>query len=537
MAARACRAGQCHLEYDGSTEGIFFWSENVCIGSEVGYDFRFKFFNMKCSFSAFCEEKTYHYKEFSACAAPFVSVKTFLNWYFAWRAAFQLDFRQSRDPFCGCSPKMVVGDGTHVGLSLRKMSITPIENPQNNTVIETRHKRYDRVFLHKQKGVSGDDLRKARSHLKYICRKILALEVSKDDSPDTPLELASRNDKLIYVCPGEQARAMVTAVVQRTFSHQLLLAAADFLHVLAYDNPVSAAMPFGSLESVEQAIEHLKSLQDGQVVGEVLQSSLCAPELNHLLKEASKAERREDRQVVYNFVTLLISRLRVLHGKDAKSSDPTNIVGSYNPPSGEFYYFSESGEQVRQLPGYAINDDEVHAADEQCRKRYPNVAKGGFGYMFFWMCPVHGHCYGGHLINGAEGRKDPFSSLFKYFPTAPSYIFYDNACQLNEYCLNREPEFFRGSKFFHDVFHSYNHKCAKTYRSRRVSHLKVNSEICEQFNAKLQSLKYVGSHMRQDRFMFMVQDIAHTWNLSKTETFQKKVEIARQSIDYHLGCL
>ena len=32
--------------------------------------------------------------------------------------------------------------------------------------------------------------------------------------------------------------------------------------------------------------------------------------------------------------------------------------------------------------------------------------------FFLWLCPVHEHSYGSHLISGGEGRKDPFCSLF-----------------------------------------------------------------------------------------------------------------------------
>ena len=95
------------------------------------------------------------------------------------------------------------------------------------------------------------------------------------------------------------------------------------------------------------------------------------------------------------------------------------------------------------IPGnHKGNFDDQPAVDAPCTKNYPGVSFGGYGYLFLWFCPVHGHSYGFHLIAGGEGRKDPFSSLFKYKPTAPDEVFYDNACQLNEYCLNREPGYF-----------------------------------------------------------------------------------------------
>ena len=65
------------------------------------------------------------------------------------------------------------------------------------------------------------------------------------------------------------------------------------------------------------------------------------------------------------------------------------------------------------------------------------MSRGGQIYMFLFFCPLHGHCYGFHIIDGAEGRKDPMQTLFKYLLEA-EIIFYDYACQLEEYSMNRE---------------------------------------------------------------------------------------------------
>ena len=111
------------------------------------------------------------------------------------------------------------------------------------------------------------------------------------------------------------------------------------------------------------------------------------------------------------------------------------------------------------------NYDDDPEVDIACSKKFPSVSFGGFGYLFLWFCPIHGHCYGFHLISGGEGRKDPFSSLFKYMEKAPKHIFYDFACQLSEYCLNREPEFFKHTRFWHDLFHSLGHKCGINFKS------------------------------------------------------------------------
>ena len=105
------------------------------------------------------------------------------------------------------------------------------------------------------------------------------------------------------------------------------------------------------------------------------------------------------------------------------------------------YYFTETGNQIREMPAYDIpgnhrgNFDDAPTVDEPCTKNYPGVSFGGYGYVFLWFCPIHGHSYGFNLIAGGEGRKDPFSSLFKYKPTAPDEIFYDN-WTVPKYCSN-----------------------------------------------------------------------------------------------------
>lgn len=41
---------------------------------------------------------------------------------------------------------------------------------------------------------------------------------------------------------------------------------------------------------------------------------------------------------------------------------------------------------------------------------------------------------------------------------APKVVIYDNACNLHDYALNRDPGFFKNTKFFVDRFHWFNHK-------------------------------------------------------------------------------
>ena len=159
------------------------------------------------------------------------------------------------------------------------------------------------------------------------------------------------------------------------------------------------------------------------------------------------------------------------------------------------------------------NFNDFSEVDQACRKMFPRMSRSGFGYLFLWFCPVHGHSYGFHLISGGESRKDPFCSLFKYCQTMPEHMYYDFACQLSEYCLNREPELFKSTRFWHDLFHFMGHLCGINFKSGRILGQEgVNTEICEQVNSFLQCIQYTGPHLSQDHFTFFLQFFLYLMN-------------------------
>ena len=277
------------------------------------------------------------------------------------------------------------------------------------------------------------------------------------------------------------------------FSQQLPQGArityAKFLIMLAGDSPMSSVLPFRSHQVISDIIQSMVTTRTlGPKVAELKKYS-C--ELLHLFQAAIVTNAIG---VIVSFVLQLINRIEYLHNtKNRPTPHIQEIPNSYNPSKGIAYYFTPSGNQIRKMPGYEevggerrIIDDPPEV-DGACTKNYPGVSYGGFGYILLWFCPIHGHCYGFHLISGGEGRKDPFSSLFKYKPEAPKELFYDNTCQLHEYCLNREPAWFLDTWFWHDLFHSIGHLCRSNYKSRRVLGLEaLNTEICEQVNSFLQ---------------------------------------------------
>ena len=74
----------------------------------------------------------------------------------------------------------------------------------------------------------------------------------------------------------------------------------------------------------------------------------------------------------------------------------------------------------------------------------------------------HGVTRAYHIIPNCEGRNTPFSFLLTRLPKPPKVVVFDFACQLMEYCLNREPEYFKHVLFLLDGFHKWNHKTCST---------------------------------------------------------------------------
>ena len=547
ICAFSCTSEDCLqlVEYDPEEDGIHFWSDQTCMGDEIGYTFLNLMMSSSMTFSGFCDHMNSIYKSRDTNFS-FVCKQTFIDWWYSWAAAFKFDFRKDADPWCKDHPKVLVGDGTHTGISLKHLDMTAIEAEEVNTNVRTVHIRYDRHFISEPDeaatmtkadlAAKRSELSSARSHLRKICeyhmfgkeykldcKHCIENHVYGTEHPMVCQEMQSKNQILVNNCKGDNTKSLVNILLNfhdRNLSQPFMNAIANFFLLLSCDvTPVSAVVPFKCLDDVERVIAMLENTADYNFITN--QGLHTAPELEKLLEKAVVEEKEDECKFVFGFVKELVRRVREVHQRDPPTAEAEELPNTYQPARGVFYYFSQSGEQLRKIPHYIKNGRADENEQEACHKYYPKVGKYGFCYMFFWLCPLHGHCYGGHLIKENEGRKDPFSSLYKYMRDAPDVVFYDNSCQLSQYCLNREPAFFRGTRMYHDVFHGYSHKCGQAFKSRRIPSLQVNSEICEQFNSMLKGIRHIGSHMRQDHFMFLIQFVVHFWNKRKTKNFEE----------------
>ena len=106
---------------------------------------------------------------------------------------------------------------------------------------------------------------------------------------------------------------------------------------------------------------------------------------------------------------------------------------------------------IQQGTGRYKADSQSEKQKDQCRKEswgHPTLSPG-----IFTMYCQHGICYGFSILSDCESPKHPFEIFRQRFKVAPKIIIYVNACKLHQYCLLREPAFFKHTMFLVDIFH------------------------------------------------------------------------------------
>ena len=124
----------------------------------------------------------------------------------------------------------------------------------------------------------------------------------------------------------------------------------------------------------------------------------------------------------------------------------------------------------------------------------------------FVGCCMHSICYGFHLMETPEGRKDFFYVLYKYWSKEKidsTTFIYDFFCSALEYMLNREPLLFQNIWGKIDKFHSGSHKCSELYDIRKYLNQKAtgNTSIMESLNSFLSHFKSQTAYMKQETFI------------------------------------
>lgn len=429
-----------------------------------------------------------------------------------WNCSFQC-------PECGPTPSTVICDGTFLGMrkdlipSLLYNSEETHTKPISGTmlkdriyVVDSKTRKLLRVFsgIQVTKGIKG----KRKITYTGALSKQQYKELMKKLVKEVPI-LASLIETLV-----EETNVYIAPDPYKQFFFELSLT-----------SPVVGMFQIGG---DQKALHILKQICNNEI--DIFDSSM-KNELSYLQKRAP---------LLCNFIFDLKQRNGNLPIKALAVLDDImkTIVNTFMCCDTNKEYSDVVSNQLSFFPTLpTVHGKGKYKADGQqdkdnCRKegyRHPTLTPG----IFTVYCP-HGICYGFEAMTECESPKVPFAIFKTRFPKAPDVIIYDNACNLHKYCLSREPDYFKNTRFLVDKFHWKCHiACSEGYNMERytacVDTQTINSQINEQANAGLKRLQSQLTYMNADNFMFHISLFLSLKNREKIDKLT--VNLAKNFID------
>lgn len=125
-----------------------------------------------------------------------------------------------------------------------------------------------------------------------------------------------------------------------------------------------------------------------------------------------------------------------------------------------------------------------------------------------------------------------FSAVLTHWPKSPKIIVYDYACELQRYCISREPEYFKDTLFLIDLFHEVNHaKCSECHSLKQfkiyasAEFFNIASTAAETGNSFLRIIRDSCAYMSLERFMVVMRLFIEILNRNVRRTMDMDADI------------
>lgn len=457
---------------------------------------------------------------------PFCASSTFRRVYYHFISRLEHDYT-FQCVICKDAPDVIICDGTSETIAKAHYRGRPVTEVVIDQCVSRAHTRNERSALWMQ-GLQGEELRKARKVVTEFAAFLKDGEVLASGASNAAWE----GDSQLFLEVGSLLGAYDFFFFVLSYVGYMGCdergAVAHLLSCMGSESPVIAYLPVQSLEILQLAIEtgwlcegHVRTMETfSNWVVVVIQ----------MMGRLSGAPSLMIHPVVYGLLLHLMKRAVLCISGNAIHDHCGN--DDMPDPSCHSRVCLDSGvcsglPQVRGRCRYELDGKDNHT---ECKHRFVEGSHGSHrtGGIFCFFCK-HSVCYAFFILPTAEGRNEAFSFFTSYFVRAPRVIVYDFACQLHEFCLNREPVFFRGTRFVVDRFHLPNHKsCAKSYDIGCYNDLdELNTEVAEQANSSLRRIKATISQMAQEGFMFNVRLYLDDRNVRKNRELMLYCEAVR----------
>ncbi|KAJ7740000.1 hypothetical protein DFH07DRAFT_751867 [Mycena maculata] len=523
---------------DGRELGLFNHNNQRLFTHDLLDEYTSAYTSSETPFVAWVTVVSRRYEVHSGGAQQFVSNKIFRA---AWFSYVRLQFLEGdmTCPRCGPSPDNTIWDGVTLAFN-RKHLLPTLEPPTTSqpSSVERQNTRY----LPAQQLIDNRRLRKLI--LKVITGPPLEEEEDEEDEEDTELTAASGGARSRKEGARIRARkemlerleAIPLAVAGLSHIDEALGSLFDthfgevsvvrrivapnvyrrfFAQICAEESVLQMATAL-ALDSLEQFVR-LPSIAHGSALVDI-------PAIHEIV--TYERSQRCDATISDGFVCVcrwILNRGRMIFNTLVKSPEPPRIMPGIAEKSWIETGCCYSLPKIRERPKYPklkhdVRNEVGGKRGAKCSKFYSQYGEHRLtgGIMVVWC--THSISYGFHCIPRGEGRNDVFSALITRWEKPPKRVIYDFACALGPYCMTREPQFFSGTQFLIDDFHSVGHtKCSaaaflKTYCNvdPRLSH--INSSAGECGNSGIARVRKSVSYMSQSRAIVYTKVFLSIWN-------------------------
>ena len=235
---------------------------------------------------------------------------------------------------------MLACDGTHIRISMQNMKLDkPVTAPDSkDTILKPIHKRKDHLVTHPKD---------QRFHLKYLSKKYLK-KLKSHKILWNDLESERTAGLLQHVnnqCPSPVYKILLLFTQQ--VQHQDVIQSIAHILYMSGDAAFSSVLPFDGHDL-------LLSICNDTMTGIFNQKKLA--EMKTYSIEFSQlitlSEHHNCTALVVNFARCLVGKIIDVHLNNRLKPTIRQVPNSYNPSTGTVYYFTQSGEQLREMPKY-----------------------------------------------------------------------------------------------------------------------------------------------------------------------------------------
>ncbi|KAK4698358.1 hypothetical protein P7C70_g7922, partial [Phenoliferia sp. Uapishka_3] len=536
----------CRTKGDRHTVGpdlrefnLFNWNNDIIITHRLLNGYTSQAHHSQTPLTAFHTSTSDSYLENNS-PHPFFAKSTFNKIHYAFTDIQELEVK-FECPICGPEPSTVIWDGVSISYASQHRKST-LQPPTVPTGIECRcvQPRADLCFL------PNKDLRKALSAAATLvldCREqknelveaaqeigLLATESSRRRNSEATAA-AALLQFLAASPPSTSLYQLYSSLLRQLAAHETILyllnpGTAELLRAVAtvgFAEPTSQELSalakdcpaFGNLF---RRYRDLGVPPPAQLKELAMAASICS---NHVFQKLNT--HTHGFEVSEDIVEEDWKGTGVVYGKPKIRERPAYCRFQDGGGTGAAGTGWGRAPTTEQREAEKLEKD----AEKSCQKfysRYSEARQTG-GIMGGWCS--HGFSLGFHNIPRAEGRNDVFSAIFTRWKTAPRTVIYDFACALGIYCWNREPKYWRNTRFLIDQFHQSDHtKCSKacflsTYMANDEDLYAVNSSAAECGNAGLARIRKTVSYSNQVHAIKYTRNFLCVWNRLRWRAWKK----------------